>query len=87
MSALHQQARATTDYVIRGVTGSLARPVSLLLGRFDDHGVLRYPDQTHPINAGHRRELAWALRGLPFQRPVAPVSGSPGRPKILMPTT
>jgi ATP-dependent DNA ligase len=61
------RTRATADYVIGGVTGSLARPVSLLLGRFDDHGVLRYAGQTHPITAGQRRELIAGLRGLPFQ--------------------
>jgi ATP-dependent DNA ligase len=61
------RVRATTDYVIGGLTGSLARPVSLLLGRYDDHGVLRYAGQTHPITATQRRELAPVLRPLPFR--------------------
>jgi ATP-dependent DNA ligase len=68
---LKVRTRATADYVIGGVTGSLAWPVSLLLGRFDEHGVLRYTGQTHPINARHRQELVLALRGLPFQGPGA----------------
>jgi ATP-dependent DNA ligase len=61
------RATVTADYVIGGVTGSLAWPASLLLGRFDDRGVLRYAGQTHPISAGQRRELTAVLRGVPFQ--------------------
>ena len=61
------RARATAEYVIGGVIGSPAWPVSLLLGRFDGAGVLRYAGQTHPIRAGQRPELVSALRGLPFQ--------------------
>ena len=64
---LHQQARTTADYVIGGVTGTLAWPVALLLGRYDQHRVLRYAGLTHPIKADQRRDLTAALRGLPFQ--------------------
>jgi ATP-dependent DNA ligase len=61
------RTRSTADYVVAGVTGSLAWPISLLLGRFDSGGVLRYAGQTQPIKADQRRDLAAALRGLPFQ--------------------
>jgi ATP-dependent DNA ligase len=61
------RTRVTADYVIGGVTGTLTWPVSLLLGRFDHHGVLRYAGQTHPIKADQRSELVAALRGLSFR--------------------
>ena len=61
----------TAEYVIGGVTGSLEWPVTLLLGRFDDCGTLRYTGQTHPIKAEHRQDLGQALRGLPFRGPGA----------------
>jgi len=65
------RARDTAEYVIGGVTGALEHPVTLLLGRFDDHGVLRYAGQTHPVKAEHRQDLARTLRGLPFRGPGA----------------
>jgi ATP-dependent DNA ligase len=65
------RARDTTEYIIGGVTGSLQRPVTLLLGRFDDRGVLRYTGQTHPVKAEHRQDLGRALRGLSFRGPGA----------------
>jgi ATP-dependent DNA ligase len=36
------RARDTAEFVIGGVTGALERPVTLLLGRFDDHGTFRF---------------------------------------------
>jgi ATP-dependent DNA ligase len=47
------RARDTAEYVIGGVTGSLERPVTLLLGRFDGHGILRYsnPRELHRMLA------------------------------------
>ncbi|MEV6488189.1 ATP-dependent DNA ligase [Actinoplanes sp. NPDC051633] len=65
------RARDTTEYVIGGVTGTLDRPESLLLGRLDHGGVLRYTGQTHPLRPEHRRDLTAALRGLPFRGPGA----------------
>lgn len=61
------RSRTTAEYVIGGVTGSVAWPVSLLLGRFDGWGVLRYAGQTRPVRPDQRRELSSALRGLAFQ--------------------
>jgi ATP-dependent DNA ligase len=61
------RTRQTADFLIAGVTGTRTRPVTLLLGRYDRHGVLRYVAHTHPLSAGHRRELAPALRTPVFQ--------------------
>jgi ATP-dependent DNA ligase len=65
------RARETTEFVIGGVTGALDRPVTLLLGRFDHQGILRFVGQTHPVKAEERHDLARALRGLPFRGPGA----------------
>jgi ATP-dependent DNA ligase len=61
------RARQTTEYVIGGVTGSLERPTSLLLGRYDRHGVLRHVGQSHPLRVDLRRTFAASLRGMLFQ--------------------
>ena len=53
--------------MIGGVTGSLDRPTSLLLGRYDQHGVLRHVGQSHPLKADLRREFAAGLHGMVFQ--------------------
>lgn len=53
--------------VIGGVTGTLTHPSSLLLGRFDHHGRLRYLSQTNPITAAHRRDLTGLLQPMAFQ--------------------
>jgi ATP-dependent DNA ligase len=82
------RARTTAEYVIGGITGSLARPASLLLGRLDGGQVLRYLGQTHPITADQRRELTEVLRGMTFQGDGSghpwpcplPASWSAGRP-------
>jgi ATP-dependent DNA ligase len=65
------RARESTEYVVGAVTGTLQHPTTLLLGRFDDAGVLRYTGRTHPIRSEHRRDLITALRGLPFRGPHA----------------
>jgi ATP-dependent DNA ligase len=65
------RARDTTEFVIGGVTGTLERPVTLLLGRFDDREIFRFVGQTHPIKAEHRQDVVRALRGLPFRGPGA----------------
>jgi ATP-dependent DNA ligase len=61
------RARQTTEYVIGGVTGSLERPTSLLLGRYDQLGVLRHVEQSHPLRADLRRTFAASLHGMVFQ--------------------
>jgi ATP-dependent DNA ligase len=60
------KARQTAEYIIAGITGSLTRPGSLLLGRYDRHGVLRYLTQTHPLRANQRAEVA-GIRPMTFQ--------------------
>lgn len=65
------RARDTAEFVIGGVTGALDRPVTSLLGRFDDHGTLRFVGQTHPVKAEDRHDVAGVLRGLPFRGPGA----------------
>lgn len=65
------RVRDSAEFIIGGVTGSLERPVTLLLGRFDDHGSFRFVGQTHPVKAEHRRDLVGALRGLSFRGPGA----------------
>ena len=52
------RARSTTQAVVGGVTGTVADPETLLLGRFDAAGRLRYTGRTHPLSAPQRRELA-----------------------------
>ncbi|GIE81985.1 hypothetical protein Aph02nite_79350 [Actinoplanes philippinensis] len=85
------RARDTTEYVIGGVTGTLQHPTALLLGRFDDAGMLRYTGRTHPIRPEHRRDLAPALRGLPFSGPHAghpwpsPLPAAWTRPRFVSP--
>jgi ATP-dependent DNA ligase len=61
------RARSTTEMVIGGITGTIAFPNSLLLGRYDRRGVLRYLTQTHPIKAAQRQDLAHLLRPMAFQ--------------------
>jgi ATP-dependent DNA ligase len=60
------KTRQTEDCIVAGVTGTLERPVSLLLARFDDRGVLRFVGQTHRLPAERRRELA-GMRTMPFR--------------------
>jgi ATP-dependent DNA ligase len=60
------KARDTDEFVIGGVTGGLAEPNSLLLGRFDDRGVLRFITLTQPLRATQRRELA-GLQAMVFR--------------------
>ena len=57
----------SADYLVGGVTGTAAYPSSLLLGRLDDRGRLRFLAQTHPVKAAQRRELVEHLRPMPFQ--------------------
>lgn len=63
------RSRDTAEFVIGGVTGTLDRPATVLLGRFDDHGTFRFVGQTHPVKADTRQDLVRTLRGLPFQGP------------------
>jgi ATP-dependent DNA ligase len=40
------KVRETTEAIVGAITGSLAAPSSLLLGRYDDHGRLQYTGRT-----------------------------------------
>lgn len=63
--------RASTEAIIGGVTGSLRNPATLLLGRFDRHGRLRYTGRTHPLTTPQRAELAMLLSPLVLPYPDA----------------
>jgi ATP-dependent DNA ligase len=56
-----QRARSSTEAVIGAVTGTLSEPETLLLGRFDTTGRLRYTGRTQPLPAPQRRQLATLL--------------------------
>jgi ATP-dependent DNA ligase len=62
---LKYRPTTTTWAIIGGITGTLAAPETLLLGRYDDTGRLRYTGHSHPINPGQRHELAGLLQEAP----------------------
>ncbi|WP_255472718.1 hypothetical protein [Micromonospora sp. MP36] len=62
------RVRAATEAIIGGVTGSLDNPSTLLLGRFDRRGHLRYTGHPHPLAMPQRRELAPLLSPPRLQR-------------------
>ncbi|TCB87343.1 ATP-dependent DNA ligase [Micromonospora zingiberis] len=55
------RTRIVTDAIIGGVTGTIACPESLLLGRFDRRGRLRYTGRTHPLTTDQAAKLAAVL--------------------------
>lgn len=55
------RVRHSTEAVIGGVIGSVARPSGLLLGRLDGHGRLRYAGRTTRLPAQDARDLAALL--------------------------
>lgn len=55
------RVRATTEAIIGGVTGSIRNPETILIGRFDRRGRLRYTGGTHPLATPQRLELATLL--------------------------
>ncbi|MFI6129480.1 ATP-dependent DNA ligase [Micromonospora sp. NPDC051141] len=59
---LKLKSRTTTEAIIAGVTGTVATPGSLLLGRLDARGRLRYVARTHPLGAAQRGEVAGMLQ-------------------------
>jgi ATP-dependent DNA ligase len=61
------KVRLTTEMIIGGCTGTISQPGTLLLGRLDEQGRLRYLAQTHPLSAAHRRDLADMLTPMAFQ--------------------
>jgi ATP-dependent DNA ligase len=57
-SWLKVRSRSSTEAIIAGVTGTLSRPESLLLGRFDADDVLRYVGRTKPCQTGRTRRCS-----------------------------
>ncbi|MEV7004759.1 hypothetical protein AB0N62_45495 [Streptomyces sp. NPDC093982] len=57
---LKYKVRETTEAIVGAVTGSVAAPHSLLLGRYDDHGRLQYTGRT--VNLA--REASSTVAGL-----------------------
>ncbi|MEU5565553.1 ATP-dependent DNA ligase [Micromonospora musae] len=63
------RTQITTEAIVGGVTGNLRSPDTLLLGRYDRRGRLRYTGRTHPLGAEQRAELGGMLSPLrPVQR-------------------
>ncbi|SCL73640.1 ATP-dependent DNA ligase [Micromonospora peucetia] len=64
----------TTEAIVAGVTGSLHSLETLLLGRFDRWGRLRYTGRTHPLHTDQRQELGLLVSPLrPLQHRRATV--------------
>lgn len=49
---LKYKVRETTEAVVGAVTGPVAAPDSLLLGRYDDDGCLQYTGRTTNLSTG-----------------------------------
>jgi len=62
------RTKTTTQAIVGGVTGSVSDPQTLLLGRYDTSGRLRYVEHTHELKAAQRRELAPLLTRSPQRR-------------------
>jgi len=86
--------RASAEAIIGGVTGTLTQPETLLLGRRDSGGVLRYVARTRPVTGAQRAELRGALHRVgaagrwaaehPWPRPLpAAWTGQWGTPEPL----
>ncbi|MBG7696587.1 ATP-dependent DNA ligase [Streptomyces sp. MC1] len=55
------RARASAEAVVASVTGRVAAPSTLLLGRYDESGRLRFIARTAPLSATARREVGGLL--------------------------
>jgi ATP-dependent DNA ligase len=66
--------RVTAEAIVGGVSGDLADPSALLLGRLDPRGRLRYVGRTGPLTLAQRAEAAASLRagagGHPWPHPL-----------------
>ncbi|WP_406080137.1 ATP-dependent DNA ligase [Micromonospora sp. NBC_00858] len=68
------RTRLATEAIVGGVTGSIRNPVTVLLGRFDRRGRLRYTGRTHPLTGAQWEQLAGMLSPLhPLQHRRAAV--------------
>ncbi|MFE9207475.1 ATP-dependent DNA ligase [Micromonospora sp. NPDC007230] len=88
------RTRIVTEVIVGGVTGSISNPETVLLGRFDRRGRLRYTGRSHPLTSDQRAALAELLspprmprRGTvahPWPEPLPPSwSGQLDRPEPL----
>jgi hypothetical protein len=57
------KTRSSAEAIVGGVTGPLAAPTGLLVGRFDPVGRLRYVGRTGPLAAPPRVELSALVAG------------------------
>ncbi|MGW0469208.1 hypothetical protein ACWDX6_28720 [Streptomyces sp. NPDC003027] len=64
-----EQVRATTEALVGAVTGSLAAPRTVLLGRHDGAGRLRYVGRTTTLSQAAGRALAYRLTPAPGGHP------------------
>jgi ATP-dependent DNA ligase len=67
--------RHSAEVVVGGVTGALSAPETVLVGRFDATGRLRYGGRTHALTPRQRDDLAPALslaRDHPWPVPLPP---------------
>ncbi|MGR6318917.1 ATP-dependent DNA ligase [Micromonospora soli] len=55
------RTRIVTEAVVGGVTGSIRSPETVLLGRFDRRGQLRYTGRSHPLTTNQSVDLASLL--------------------------
>jgi ATP-dependent DNA ligase len=91
---LKYRARTTTEAIIGGITGTISRPESVLLGRFDSTGRIRYTGRTSTLTPVQQTELAPLLSPAtrartgeithPWPQPLpAAWTGQLGRPQPL----
>ncbi|MEU0157119.1 ATP-dependent DNA ligase [Micromonospora fulviviridis] len=55
------RTRIVTEAIVGGVTGGIRNPATVLLGRFDRRGRLRYTGRTHPLTDAQREQLGALL--------------------------
>ncbi|MEU9743455.1 ATP-dependent DNA ligase [Micromonospora chersina] len=63
------RTRIVTEAIVGGVTGSIRNPETVLLGRLDRRGRLRYTGRSHPLTTGQATELAALLTPPRLARP------------------
>ncbi|MEU8265445.1 ATP-dependent DNA ligase [Micromonospora sp. NPDC048999] len=63
------RTRIVTEAIVGGVTGGISRPETVLLGRFDRRGRLRYTGRSHPLTTVQRAALAELLSPPRMPRP------------------
>jgi hypothetical protein len=62
------KTRVGAKAIVGGVTGSVSKPQTVLLGRFDAAGRLRHIGRSHPLSANQQRELGPVLSRSPQRR-------------------